>query len=274
MLNRFQGWIARYWGTVLLLSTFFLFWEIGVRLTHTPYYILPAPSRIFHVFFTRLPLLLAHTGVTAVEIAVGMILAACGGFALALLLFYSPSLKRAIYPLVIASQMIPVFAIAPLLILWFGYGIWPKVTVAALIAFFPIVINTVDGLKSVPEETIDLLNSLRATERQIFLVARFPAALPSLFSGLKIGVTLSVVGATIGEWIGAKAGLGYLMIQSNALLRIDLVFAAILALSLLGLLLFGALRIMEERLLRWRRPREKRAPLPGRQTGTEDAKKL
>ena len=268
MLDRLRGWIARYWGTVLLLSIFFLFWEIGVQLAHTPYYILPTPSRIFYVFFTRLPLLLAHTGVTAIEIAVGMILAACGGFALALLLFYSPSLKRAIYPLIIASQMIPIFAIAPLLILWFGYGIWPKVTVAALIAFFPIVINTVDGLKSVPEETIDLLNSLRATERQIFLVARFPAALPSLFSGLKIGVTLSVVGATIGEWIGAKAGLGYLMIQSNALLRIDLVFAAILALSILGLLLFGALRIMEEWLLRWRRPREKRAPLPSRQTDT------
>jgi ABC-type nitrate/sulfonate/bicarbonate transport system permease component len=261
MSNPIRGWATRYRGTVLLLATFFLLWEIGVRATHIPPYILPTPSRILYVFFAQFPLLLAHAGTTALEIAVGMALATGGGFALALLLFYSRPAQRAIYPLVIASQMIPIFAIAPLLVLWFGYGLWPKVTVAALIAFFPIVVNTVDGLKSVPEETIDLLNSLRATKRQIFFVARFPAALPSFFSGLKIGVTLSVVGATIGEWIGAKRGLGYLMIQSNALLRIDLVFASILALSLLGLLLFWALRIIEERLLRWRRPRGKRDSL-------------
>jgi len=148
--------------------------------------------------------------------------------------------------------MIPIFAIAPLLVVWFGYGLWSKAIVAALIVFFPIVVNTVDGLRSVGGETIDLLRSLRASEWQIFRVVRLPASLPFLFSGLKIGITLSVVGATIGEWIGAKKGLGYLMIQSNALLRIDLVFASIMTLSLLGLLLFGVLRIIEQQLLRWR----------------------
>jgi ABC-type nitrate/sulfonate/bicarbonate transport system permease component len=151
--------------------------------------------------------------------------------------------------------MIPIFAIAPLLVIWFGYGLWPKVTVAGLIVFFPIVVNMVDGLRSVNEETIDVLRSLGATKIQMFVRVRLPASLPSLFSGLKVGVTLSVVGATIGEWVGAKSGLGYLMIQSNALMRIDLVFAAILMLSLLGLLLFALVRIMEHKLLRWMRPR-------------------
>ena len=247
--------IRRYLATLATLSIVFALWEAGVRLFHVASYILPPPSRIIVVFCTRFPLLLGHASVTLIEVALGMLLGVLGGFALAVLIFYSRTLERALYPLIIASQMIPVFAIAPLLVIWFGYGLWPKVTVAGLIVFFPIVVNTVDGLRSVNEETIDVLRSLNATRLQIFTRVRLPASLPSLLSGLKVGVTLSVVGATIGEWVGAKSGLGYLMIQSNALLRIDLVFAAILMLSLLGLLLFGLVRIMERRLLRWRTPR-------------------
>ena len=246
--------IKTYTGTILILVVVLLLWEIGARVFHVPFYILPSPSRVLLVFFTKLPLLLSHASTTILEIVFGMLLGISGGITLALVIFYSSSLERAIYPLIIASQMIPIFAIAPLLVVWFGYGLWPKAIVVALIVFFPIVVNTVDGLRSVSEETIDLLRSLRASEWQIFQKVRVPATLPSLFSGLKIGVTLSVIGATIGEWIGAKKGLGYLMIQSNALLRIDLVFAAILTLTLLGLLLFGALTIIERRLLRWRTP--------------------
>ncbi|HDL84825.1 MAG TPA: ABC transporter permease [Candidatus Acetothermia bacterium] len=257
--------MKRYAATLATLAIAFALWEAGVRLFHVPVYILPPPSRIIAVFCTHFPLLLGHAGVTLIEVALGLLFGALGGFVLAVLIFYSRTLEHALYPLIIASQMIPVFAIAPLLIIWFGYGLWPKVTVAGLIVFFPIVVNTVDGLRSVNEETIDVLRSLAATRAQIFMRVRLPASLPSLFSGLKVGVTLSVVGATIGEWVGAKRGLGYLMIQSNALLRIDLVFAAILMLSLLGLLLFGLVRIMEERLLRWRRPRKKRGLLRGRQ---------
>ncbi len=248
-------WIKRYAGTIIVLIVLLGLWEAGVRLFHVPRYILPPPSRVIFVFCTRFSLLLAHAGTTLVETTLGMMFGVVGGFVLAVVIFYSPTLERAIYPLIIASQMIPVFAIAPLLVVWFGYGLWPKVTVAALIVFFPIVVNTVDGLRSVNEETIDVLRSLDASKKRIFASVRVPASLPSLFSGLKVGVTLSVVGATIGEWIGAKSGLGYLMIQSNALLRIDLVFAAIFMLSILGLCLFGVVRIMERRLLRWRAPR-------------------
>lgn len=249
--------IKSYIATVLFLLLILSLWEAGVRLFHVPFYILPAPSRILFVFFTRLPLLFSHGAVTLLEIGLGMFLGVSSGITLALVIFYSPFLESALYPFIITSQMIPVFAIAPLLVIWFGYGLWSKATVAALIVFFPIVVNTVDGLRSVNSETIDLLHSLRANEWQIFRYVRLPASLPSIFSGLKLGVTLSVVGATIGEWIGATKGLGFLMIQSNAMLRIDLVFASILMLSLAGLLLFATVRIIELRLLQWRRPRTK-----------------
>lgn len=255
--------ISTYSRTILVLIILLLLWEGAVHLFNVPFYILPPPTRVLFVFFTKLPLLLSHAATTILEIGLGIFLGAGGGIGLALLIFYSPALEQGIYPLIIASQMIPIFAIAPLLVVWFGYGLWSKAVVATLIVFFPIVVNTVDGLRSVNEETIDLLRSLRASEWQIFRMVRLPASLPFLFSGLKIGVTLSVVGATIGEWIGAKKGLGYLMIQSNALLRIDLVFASIMTLSLLGLLLFGALRIIEQRLLRWRTAGEEKCRTRG-----------
>lgn len=244
----------RLWAGLTLVLLIGL-WEAGVRLFHVPPYLLPPPSRVIAVFFTQLPLLLSHAGTTLVEISLGMLFGVAGGFLLAVLIFVSPPLERAIYPLVIASQMVPVFAIAPLLVVWFGYGLWPKVTVAALIVFFPIVVNTVDGLRSVNAETVDVMRSLGANRRWVFLSVRLPSSLPSLFSGLKVGVTLAVVGATIGEWIGAKSGLGYLMIQSNALLRIDRVFAAIGMLALIGLSLFAGIGMLERYVLRWRIPR-------------------
>ena len=237
---------------LLLTLCLFAAWELCVRAFGVPAYVLPAPSRIAVVFFTKFPLLLSHAGATLAEIGLGFLFGFLGGITLALPLFYVPTLGAAVYPLLIASQVIPVFAIAPLLVIWFGYGLWPKVAVAALIAFFPITINAVDGLRAASSETVDVLRALRASEWRIFRIVRAPASLPALFSGLKVGVTLCVVGATIGEWIGAERGLGYLMIESNALLRTDLVFAAILTLTLVGLLLFGLVRIIERRVLRWR----------------------
>jgi putative hydroxymethylpyrimidine transport system permease protein len=237
---------------IVLLLVLLAAWEGAVRLFDLPRYILPAPSRIAASFVSHFPSLLHHASVTLAEIVLGLLLGGIGGFALAVGVFYSPILDRALYPLIIASQMIPVFAIAPLLIVWMGYGLWPKATVAALIGFFPVVVNASDGLRTPNEESVELFRSLGATRWQIFRKLRFPASLPTLFAGLKVAVTLCVVGATIGEWVGAHQGLGYLMLQSNALLRVDLVFAAILMLSVLGLLLFGGLRIIERRALHWR----------------------
>ncbi len=235
-----------------LLLVLLAVWEGSVWLFDVPHYILPAPTRIAVAFVSHFSSLLGHAAVTLAEIVLGLLIGGLGGFALAVAVFYSPILERALYPLIIASQMIPVFAIAPLLIVWMGYGLWPKATVAALIAFFPIVVNASDGLRAPNEETVELLRSLGASRWQLFWKLRLPASLPTVFAGLKVAVTLSVVGATIGEWVGARRGLGYLMLQSNALLRVDLVFAAILMLSGLGLLLFGGLRIIERRVLHWR----------------------
>jgi len=244
--------LTRFAAPLVLLLVLLAVWEGSVRLFDLPHYILPPPSRIAAAFVSHFSSLLHHAAVTLAEIVLGLLLGGVGGFGLALAVFYSPVLERALYPLIIASQMIPVFAIAPLLIVWMGYGLWPKATVAALIGFFPVVVNASDGLRAPNEESVELFRSLGATRWQLLLKLRLPASLPTLFAGLKVAVTLSVVGATIGEWVGARQGLGYLMLQSNALLRVDLVFAAILMLSVLGLLLFGALRIIERRALRWR----------------------
>ena len=237
---------------IALLILFLAAWEAAVRGLGVPRYILPAPSGIAVSFVSHFSELLYHAAATMAEIVLGLLFGGLGGFGLAIVVFYSPILERALYPLIVASQMIPVFAIAPLLIVWMGYGLWPKATVAALIGFFPIVVNASDGLRSPSVESVELFRSLGATRGQIFAKLRLPASLPTVFAGLKVAATLCVVGATIGEWVGAHRGLGYLMLQSNALLRVDLVFAAILMLSILGLLLFGAVRIIERRVLRWR----------------------
>ena len=238
----------------LLLAVLFVAWELTVRTVHVPGYILPPPSRIVATFFLQFGMLWPHILVTVAEVVYGLFLGSALGLLLAMAIVYVPVIEWAVHPLIIASQMIPVFAIAPLLIVWLGYGLWPKVIVTALICFFPIVVNGVDGLRSANEETLELFRSLGASRWQTFIKLRWPGSLPALFSGWKIGATLSVVGATIGEWIGATRGLGYLMRQSNALLRVDVVFAAILALAFVGLLLFGIIRIIERLVLRWRQP--------------------
>ena len=264
--------IARRVGPALVLLLLLGAWETGVRVGRVPAYLLPPPSRIVAVFFAELPALLPHAGATLLEIAAGLAGGVLGGIALALAIFYLPPLESALYPLVIASQVIPVFAVAPLLVVWLGYGLWAKAAVAALIVFFPVTVNALDGLRAAQSETLDVLRALGASEARLFRLVRAPGSLPWLFSGLKIGVTQSVVGATIGEWIGAQRGLGYLMIESNALLRIDLVFASILMLTLVGLLLFALVRIIERRALRWRTPegggREWRTEWRGRRSSS------
>lgn len=244
--------LVRILAPLILLLLLLAAWELSVYWFDVKPFILPAPSQVFTAFIENISMLTWHGAVTFSEILLGLLLGGLGGIFLAIVVFYSPMLDKALYPLIIGSQMIPVFAIAPILIVWMGYGLWPKVTVAALISFFPLVVNVSDGLREPTEEAVDLFRSLGATRRQVFWKLRLPASLPTLFSGLKVSATLSVVGATIGEWVGSHQGLGYLMLQSNARLRMNLVFAAILMLAILGLLLFGALRIIERRVVHWR----------------------
>ncbi len=228
------------------------FWEMAVRIWHIPSNILPPPSRIILVIGERWHLLVANSLVTLGEITAGFVVALIGGLALALAIHSSRIVERATLPLVIASQTIPVFARAPLLSLWFGYGMGSKVVMAAIIVFFPIVINTVEGLRAADPDTISLLKVLEATPRQIMVKVRIPQALPFIFSGLKIGVAVSVIGAVIGEWVGAREGLGYLMIHANAQLQVDLVFAAIFCLSVMGVTLYALIGLLERHVVHWR----------------------
>ena len=238
---------------VLILLGFFFIWELIVFLRDIPRFILPAPSRILVTLFVERVQLLHHSFVTLQEMLFGFLLAICLGIPLAILMFEFPILERAFYPYVIGSQTVPVFAIAPLLVLWFGFGIASKVIMAAIIVFFAIVLNTLDGLKSTDPDIISLFRIHRATRWLILWKVRIPAALPFIFSGAKIGISISTIGAVIGEWIGAEAGLGRLMLFANSQAQTSLVFAAIFCLTLLGLSLFALMTLLEQFVMPWRR---------------------
>ncbi len=253
--------LLRYLPSVGLCIFAFLLWEGGVRLAHVPHYILPPPTRILATCIADLPFLFRHAGLTLRAVGLGLLLGSAGGVTVALAGFYVPAIGHALHPFILASQVVPVFAIAPLLVLWFGYGLWPKVIVVGLISFFPIAVNLTDGLRAVGEDLVDLLHTLGAREGKILFLVRLPIATPFALTGLKVGATLALAGAIIGEWIGGQGGLGYVMIQANALLRADRVFAALLVLTLLGVGLFSSVSLLERYILRWR-PRA-----PGRKIG-------
>jgi ABC-type nitrate/sulfonate/bicarbonate transport system permease component len=200
-----------------------------------------------------------HTWQTLKETWLGLGLSLAVGLGLALLIDFSALLRRTIYPLLVVSQTVPILALAPLLIIWFGYGILPKVIVVALVCFFPIVVSTADGLRVADPDLIALLRAMGANRRQIFMKVRFPGALPSFFSGLKIAITYSVVGAVIGEWVGASRGLGIFMIRSSKNFLTDRVFAAIAVTSLLSILMFGVVMLLERALLPWYHARREEA---------------
>jgi len=227
-------------------------WEIWVRVDNTPDWLLPAPSDIAASLINDWQLLLRHTWVTLQEVLLGFAAALITGALLAAALDASPVLKRATYPLIVASQAIPIVALAPLLLVWFGYGLLPKVIVTGLVAFFPIVVTTYDGLRSTDRETLELLRSMGAGRWTRFRLVKVPSALPSLFSGARIGVSVAVIGAVFGEYVGAKAGLGYLMNISSGRLLTDRVFACIVLLALLAIALFGLVSWLESRCLPWR----------------------
>ncbi|MPM97217.1 Riboflavin transport system permease protein RibX [bioreactor metagenome] len=168
-------------------------------------------------------------------------------------MFVFPSVEQAFSPILVASQAIPVFALAPLLVVWFGYGIWSKVFMAALIIFFPIVVNLLEGLKSCDEDYRKLFTLMGTPFLKTFQYLYWPWALPYFLAGLKVGVSVATIGAVIGEWVGAQRGLGYLMIQSNARLRVDLVFASILWLTVIGVSLWIIVGAIEKKALAWKK---------------------
>jgi len=200
--------------------------------------------------------LLAHTAVTMAEAVTGFALANVLGFGLATLFAHSQTAQRAIYPYAIALKTTPVVAIAPLLVVWFGTGIVSKIIASALICFFPILVNATRGLRAVDQEAVDLFQSLAASKAQVFAKLRLPNSLPYVFSALKISTSLSVVGAIVGEFVGAQRGLGYLILVSSYHLESNVLFAAILAAAFGGSLFFASVVILEQVLVPWAAPVE------------------
>ena len=253
--------IGRFWRArfdLLLIPAAMLLllgvWQAIVWLGRYPTFILPGPADVAASFGKNLAngTLLRHAGVTLFEIfaglAVGLSLATLLGYALA----KNRLLDRLLSPYIVASQSVPVVAIAPLLVIWFGAGQISKVMICALIVFFPVLINTIVGLRSVDEGLYDLMRSLKATRWQMFRWLELPAALPVLLGGLKISVTLSVIGAVVGEFVAAGAGLGFLINQARGLFNTPLVFVTIFTLVFIALTLYGLVSLLETRLLRWR----------------------
>ncbi|PKB80918.1 MAG: nitrate ABC transporter permease [SAR202 cluster bacterium Io17-Chloro-G9] len=235
----------------LIIAGIIALWEWVVATNDIPAWKLPAPTAIGSELWTGRELLLGHTWVTVEEVLIGFAVALICGVTLAFLINSSRTLERVIYPGVVASQTIPIIVIAPLLLIWLGYGLQHKVFVVALISFFPIVVNTVDGLKSADPDMVNLLKTLGANRWQILRKVHVPSSLPFLFSGIKIAITVSVIGAVIGEWVGSSEGLGYLAIRSKSQFLSERVYATVVLLSLMGIVLFLIAGALERMLLPW-----------------------
>lgn len=248
----FKRWAAPYYLSVGVFLLFLVAWE-GSAWAIGKSFILPAPTQIaVRLWELRQTLLAVHLPSTVLIILVGLLLSIIGGVGLAAWMSWNKTAERAFYPLLIASQTIPIIALAPIFVLWFGYSIWSKVAVTVLISFFPITVNTFDGFNSVSKELRELLKTMGASRKDLFFKLAIPSALPSFFSGLRVAVTLSVIGAAIGEWLGAQKGLGYFSRRMMTQFDGAGVFAPIVLLSFTGILLFVFVMIVEKSILKWR----------------------
>ena len=248
---------------LLIIAGIVLVWQGVVVLNDIPRWKLPAPWEVAKELWTDRSLLLDHTWVTVQEVLLGFLIALVAGVLLAAVINLSRTLGRVIYPAVIASQTIPIIVIAPLLLIWVGYGMQHKVIVVALISFFPIVVNTSDGLRSADPDLINLLRTMGANRWQVFSKAQIPNSLPFMFSGIKIAITVSVIGAVIGEWVGSSEGLGYLAIRSKGQFLFERVYAVTLILSLMGIGLFVLAGLLERALLPWYHSQRRERTLDG-----------
>lgn len=238
----------------LTLVAFVVVWEVVCRLLDIAPYLLPAPSAIAQRFVEKPALFWVHGWFTLYETFAGFIIAVIVGLIAAAAIVVIPSIRDVLMPILLIAQLVPKVAIAPILLVWFGYGLAPKIVIAFLVAFFPIIVNTANGLASVERELLDLGRSLEASRWQTFWKFRMPSALPELFSGMKIAITLAVIGAIIGEFVGGDKGLGYLIIIANQELDTPLAFAALIVISIGGILLYALIEMLERFVIPWAQP--------------------
>ena len=226
-------------------------WQVSVWITGVPHYILPGPIAVAASLADNLLLIAGHAWVTAIEVVLGLIFGVILGAASALYLMISPFARRFFMPILVLSQTVPVFALAPILILWVGYGLGSKIAMTILIIYFPVTSTFFDGLRATPSGFLDLAQSMQATRMRILFCVRVPAALPALSSGLRLAAVYAPIGAIIGEWVGASQGLGYLMLLANGRVKIDLMFASLITLCLFTILLRMVVGLICSRLDRW-----------------------
>ncbi len=246
-----RGKLDRYGYSLGLAIFALLAWQFAVTFWKVPAYLLPPPSKIAVTFVTDWRVIYLNLGPTVISTLGGFALSLVIGVPLAVLIVFSHVAERLLYPPMVASQAIPKVAIAPLFIVWMGYGITPKIWIAFLIAFFPIVIDTVVGLRSVPPEMIQLGRSMGGGTLRVFLKLRLPNALPNLFAGMKVAIALAVVGAITGEFVGSQAGLGYLLTSASGQMDTPLVFAVLVTVSAIAVILFALIDGLERLAIPW-----------------------
>ncbi|MEU0565655.1 ABC transporter permease [Nonomuraea sp. NPDC005983] len=243
--------LERSWRPFALLAACYAVWWAITEFGIAPRYLVPSPGTTLQLIAEKSGYLGHHTLVTAYETVLGFAIAVVVGVAAAVLMVASAEVEKTLYPLLLFAQVIPKIAIAPLFVVWLGFGLTPRIVVAVLIAFFPVVISMVTGLKSVDPEMLQLASTMGAGPAKTFAKIRFPASLPFLFSGLKVAVTLAVTGAVVGEFVGGNEGLGSVILQANGNIDTPMLFAGLLVMSLLGVVLFVAVEIAERLLLPW-----------------------
>ena len=253
-------WKTRSWrdgaiGFVVLFAG----WELVARLAKIPRYILPPPSSIWADFMARYPRMLDAAVTTGGEVVAGYLISVLVSVPLAVLITYSRPIERMVLPVIVALQIIPKIAIAPLFIIWFGFGLAPKLLLVFLLCFFPIVVSATSGLRSVPSDVLDLARSTGTTEFLIFRKIRFPHALPSLFTGLKVAATLATTAAIVAEFVASDRGLGYMLLEFNGNLETGLVFATVIILSFIGVTLYFTVEFIERRAVSWHVSQRSRA---------------
>jgi NitT/TauT family transport system permease protein len=259
LVRKFQGLTNRnllkntHWIPPVAIFLVLLLWEALTRFAGLPAFILPSPLMVAEKFIAAITSgsLLRHTAVTLFEVLMGLLAGTCSAILIGYAVAKSRAFERLVSPFLVASQAVPIVAIAPLLVIWFGQGIFSKILICALIVFFPVLVNTVFGLRAVPRSLNDLMRSLHASRWQMLRLLEIPSALPIFLGGLKIGATLSVIGAVVGEFVGADKGLGFLINVGRGQYDTALVFVAVFTLVAMALTLYGLVIYLEHRLLAW-----------------------
>jgi NitT/TauT family transport system permease protein len=249
--SRGLGFRADWFKPLIFLVLLVVIWDLAIRIFRIPPYQVPAPKDVIITLWQEWPQLLSQAWPTTVATIWGFLLSAAFGIPVAMLIAGSRTVESYVYPLLVFSQSIPKIAIAPLLVVWFGFGMMPKVLSAFLLGFFPVVVSAVQGFKSVEPDMLDLARAMEASGLQVFRMVRFPYALPSIFAGLKVSITLAVVGAVVGEFVGSNSGIGFVLQRSIGTFEMPTMFAALIILALIGVILFWILDVIERFAIPW-----------------------